>query len=279
MHADEPARVAAGAARLLAEARRERAVLERQLAGVQHLAGVDVRQLHLGRGDEVQALGGVEQVFLELRQLAGAGERLGVGHGRAPPFLVAARRVRVGHEVDEGALQAGAQAAQQDEAAGGQLHRALEVDDAQLGAQVPVRLHLEAFGDEVARRAPTAHFGVVVLVVAHRRGVGRHVRRGQQQLAQGLVGRFALGADGGNLVVDGAHALLGGLGLVFLPGGHHGADGFRRGVALGLQSLFLRDGGAARLVELGEARGIPRSVAVLHRLGDGFLVIANEFDV
>ena len=75
VHADDAARVASGAARLFAEARRERAVLERQLAGVEHLAGVDVGELHLGRGNEVQALGGVEQVFLELRQLARARER------------------------------------------------------------------------------------------------------------------------------------------------------------------------------------------------------------
>ena len=142
-----------------------------------------------------------------------------------------------------------------------------------------MRLHLEALGGEVARRAPAAHFGVVVLVVAHRRGIGRHVRRAQQHLAQGLVGRFAIFADDGQLVVDGAHALLGGFGLVLLAGGHHLADRLRRGVALGLQRLLLRDGGAAGLIELGEARRIPRSMAVLHRLGDGFLVVADELDV
>lgn len=31
---------------------------------------MQIRQLHLGRGDEVEALGGVEEILLELRQLA-----------------------------------------------------------------------------------------------------------------------------------------------------------------------------------------------------------------
>ena len=72
---------------------------------------------------------------------------------------------------------------------------------------------------------------------------------------------------------------LGGFGLGFLAGGHHLADGLRRGVALGLQRLLLRDGGAGAPRQAGEARRVPRSVAVLHRLGDGFLVVADEFDV
>ncbi len=101
-------------------------------------------------GMRIEALTGFEQVVLELRQLARAGERFGVGHGRAPPFLVAARGVRVGHEVDEGALQACGLAAQQDEAALSQLHATLGLEHVQVGAQVPVRLHLDALGGEIA---------------------------------------------------------------------------------------------------------------------------------
>ena len=88
-----------------------------------------------------------------------------------------------------------------------------------------MRLHLESLGGEIARRAPAAHLGVVVLALAHGRGVGGHVRRAQQELAQGLVGRFAILADNDQLVVDGAHALLGSLRLVLLSLRHHLADG------------------------------------------------------
>ena len=257
MHADKAARIATGAAGLLAEARGVRAVVKRQVGCLEHLAGVDVGQLHLGRGDQVEALTGFEQVVLELGQLAGAGQRVGVGHGRAPPLGVAAAGVRVGHEVDDGALQACGLAAQQDEAAGSQLHGTLGLEHVQVGAQVPVRLHLDALGLEVARGAPAAHLGVVVLVIAHGGGVGRHVRRAQQDVVQLGIGGLALGGDGGQLVVDLADALLGGLGLVLLAGGHHLADALGRGVALGLQSLLLGDGGTTGFVKFGEARRVP----------------------
>lgn len=71
------------------------------------------------------------------------------------------------------------------------------------------------------------------------------------------IGGLALGGDGGQLVVDLADALLGGLGLVLLAGGHHLTDALGRGVALGLQSLLLGDGGAAGFVKFGEARRVP----------------------
>ena len=58
VHTDEAARVATGAAGLLAEARGERAVVKRQVRGLEHLARVDVGQLHLGRGDQIEALTG-----------------------------------------------------------------------------------------------------------------------------------------------------------------------------------------------------------------------------
>ena len=80
----------------------------------------------------------------------------------------------------------------------------------------------------------------------------------QQDVVQGSESAASrLAADGGQLVVDRADALLGGLGLVLLAGGHHLADALGRGVALGLQSLLLGDGGTTGFVKFGEARRVP----------------------
>ena len=71
------------------------------------------------------------------------------------------------------------------------------------------------------------------------------------------VGGFALCGHLGQLVVDLAHALLGGLSLFLVAGGHHLADAFGRGVALSLQGLFLGDGGTTGFIKFGEARRVP----------------------
>ena len=50
-------------------------------------------------------------------------------------------------------------------------------------------------------------------------------------------------------------------------------------MALLLQRLDLGNGGAACLIELGEERAVPRGVAILHRLGNFLLMIADVTDV
>ena len=100
--ADHPARVAAGRARLGAEARRVRRVEERQLFGGQDLVAVQVRDRNLRRRDEVVALAGLEEVGVELRQLPGAEERVGVGEKRRQDLAVALLvDVHVEKELDE----------------------------------------------------------------------------------------------------------------------------------------------------------------------------------
>ena len=86
VHADDAARIAAGAARLLAEARRVGAVANGQLRVVEDLVCVQVGEHDLGRGNEVEPLGGLEEVLLELGQLTGAGEGLLVGERGNPPL-------------------------------------------------------------------------------------------------------------------------------------------------------------------------------------------------
>ena len=65
-----------------------------------------------------------------------------------------------------------------------------------------------------------------------------------------------------NLLVDGAHGLLGGLGLT-----------------RGLELLDLGDDGTALVVELKELLAIPRRLAVSHGDIDGIGVLANELDI
>ena len=240
---------------------------------------MQVRQLHLGRGNEVEALGGMEEILLELRQLARARERGGVGKRRHPPLLVAAGGVLIQHEGDERALEAGAGTTEHVEAALSQLHATLEIDDVQGRAQIPVGLRLEALGGEIAGRAPAAHLGVVVLVLAHRRGGVHHVRNGEHERVHGGLGLGAGIAQGGKLLVDLAHRLLGGVGFVGLALAHERADLFRQLVALGLQGLFLGDDLAALHIKGGELLRREGGVAVLHRFGDLVEVLAYVLDV
>ena len=71
----------------------------------------------------------------------------------------------------------------------------------------------------------------------------------QHEVGELGVDGLALRGDLVELLVDGADAFLGGLGLFLLAFAHHLADGLRRGVALLLQRFFLHDGGATVLVE------------------------------
>ena len=80
-------------------------------------------------------------------------------------------RVQVEHESDQGALQAGAGAAQHVEARAGELDAALEVDDAERLAELPVRSRRET---ELASRARGPHHDVLRLVRSD-----RYVRFGQ----------------------------------------------------------------------------------------------------
>ncbi len=114
--------------------------------------------------------------------------------------------VHVEHEIDERALQLRAQAPVQGEARAGDLGGALEIQDAQFRAQVPVRLGLEI---ELRRLAHAPHFHVVVGVSAHRHGFVRHIGDAGQQFAELLVQRLSPVRRGRrSLRRHGAHLLL-----------------------------------------------------------------------
>ena len=100
-----------------------------------------------------------------------------------------------------------------------------------------------------------------------------------QDLVQLAVHFLALRGRRGKLLVDLAHALLRGLGLVLLALAHERADLLGERVALCLQGFLFGDGGFARRVKLGETVLVPTGVARLHGGGDGILVLANETKV
>ena len=90
------------------------------------------------------------EIVGELGQLPRAVDRGGLDHEGQVLLAVALADVQVEHPGDQRALQARARAAQNVEARAGQLGAALEVDDAQSRAEVPVRLGCEV---EFARLA------------------------------------------------------------------------------------------------------------------------------
>ncbi|MNG94387.1 hypothetical protein D3C79_533980 [compost metagenome] len=220
-----------------AEARRVGNQLERQLLGIEDLARDQVGQRHFGSRDQVEVglafAADLEQVFLELRQLAGALQGRGLHQVRGVVLLVAVLAgVQVDHELRQGAVQAGDRAAQHGKACARQLGGGFEVQATADFAKGDVVLDFKIEG---LRRAPTTHFDVVVFA-----GTDRHA--GVRQVGDGQQDAIQLGLNGVQLSLAGSqfvgHALdvrhqrgdvfALGLGL---------ADGLGTGVTLGLQLL------------------------------------------
>jgi hypothetical protein len=136
---DQPAHVLAVRAGFAAEARRVSGVGDRKRSAVEDLVGVQVRDRDLRRGDQVEwaaiffrALAvRFEQIRLELRQLPGAAQRLGLDQDRRVDLAVSVLfRVQIEHEADDRPLEPGGRAIQHGKARSGELGGALEIDDA-----------------------------------------------------------------------------------------------------------------------------------------------------
>ena len=95
--------------------------------------------------------------------------------------------MQVQHEVNDRALQSGAHALVNSEPGAGDLGCALEVEDVQIFADVPVGFHLEAL---FSRGAPLAQLDIIAVVYAFLYVFIRCVRHVQQSVAQSL---FCLG--------------------------------------------------------------------------------------
>ena len=150
---------------------------------------MQVDQGHLPGRDEVARVRlDVEEVLLELRELAAADQAVPLHQERRQHLGVAVLPgVKVEHEGGERPLQARAQPHVGHEARAGQLGAALEVENPELGADVPV---VPGFEVEAGRFADDPLDPVGRLVGAHRnRLVGdvRHLEFGLRQLPFGLL--------------------------------------------------------------------------------------------
>ena len=114
---------------LAAEARGEARVAQRQVAGVDDLAGVQRRERHLARADEEQlVLRERVDLLLGVGQEARAEERLLADEHRRDDRLEAVAAQQLEHPAHERELEEDEVAAQVREARAGQLRRLLHVD-------------------------------------------------------------------------------------------------------------------------------------------------------
>ena len=132
---------------------------------------------------------------------------------------------------------------------------------------------------ELTRGAPAATLDVLVLILAVRGGLTRDVGQMGHEIGQiGLNLSTTLGKTV-DFLVDLAHGLLGGFGLVLLALLHQGADLLGLGVARSLELLNFDDDLTTLIIHLKELLTVPRSLAIGHGLVDSVGILSNEFDI
>src|ERR1019366_6760557 len=205
--ADDAANVAAVAAGLAAETRRVGAELDGQLLRLQRLVAINIGDRDFGGRDQPEiGVLALEQVFGEFGKLAGAVEAGGIHQEGGQHFGVAVfPGMHVEEKVYKCALQPGAQAPVEREARAGDLAGAREIEDTELGTEVPMCLGLEV---ELRWLANSADFHVVVGGTAHRDGFVRDIGDAGEQFLELLVDGLHLFIERGDLLRDGAHFLL-----------------------------------------------------------------------
>ena len=271
---DQAARVLAGGTGFGTEAGRGGTVGAGQVGLVQHLTGVDVGQGHLGGGDEVVVPGGhLEEVFLELGQLARAGHGGAVDHeGRTDFDVVLVLHMLVQEEVDQGAVQTGGPAHVQGKAAAGQTGGALEIQGG--AAQLPVLTDLEI---ELARRAPAEHFHVLGLVLAHGHAGVRDVGHPHEPVFHsglGFGGLHVQGLDAGRQGAQFFHH-VGGVPTLTLDLGHLAGGG----VLLLFQAFHFGQQRTTAAVQFEELIYFQRRLPVGQGLGQHFGLFLHQFEV
>jgi hypothetical protein len=185
----------------------------------------------------------------ELWQVAGAEEGTGVDQAGGKDFdVVVLAGVEVEHEVGQGALEACAGAELQDEAGARDLGGALEIEDAELFADLPVRLGREVEGGDFA---PGLLADVVVLGGAGGDGVVGKVGEGLEEFAETEVG---IGRTGFELVSffleeGGLCSNESNVAAFALDAAELGGEG----IALGLEGLSFGDGRAPFCIERGKS--------------------------
>ncbi len=238
--------------------------------GLQGFVAVDVGDGDFGGGNQPEILAlALEQVFLELGQLAGAEQAAGVHHEGRQHFGVAVLAgVHVEHEVDERALQFGPQVPVEREAGAGDFGGALQVEDAQILAQVPVRLGFEI---ELGRLRPTRRTSTLSRSdwptgTDSWGTLGMPARSCWNSSSSGLL----LIVQPGDLGFPGAHLVLQGRRVAARLAQR--ADLRALGVHPRLELLGLRDGRAAAPVEFAE-------LVEIGRVGAGSQTLRNAVEV
>ncbi len=182
-------------------------------------------------------------------------------------------RVRVEHELSDGAVQMGDGAAHERKARARELRRGVEVE-AERSADVDMILHREI---EDARRAPAAHFDVFGFVLADRGGGMGKIRNAQKHRVQLRADLVELGfkrrETGRNF-----RSLLHGFGGV-LAGLLQAADFLRNRVAFGLQLFGLGLNGLAARFKFIEFGFRENEIAGLETGRDFGEILAQKRDV
>ena len=114
-----------------------------------------------------------EQVIFELGKLAGTEKTGGIDQERRQDFGIAVLLgVHLQKETDQSAFEAGAQAAINGEAGGGDLGGSFHIENVERRAQVPVRLRLKI---KFPRFTPTMNLDVLIRTAARRNRCMRDV--------------------------------------------------------------------------------------------------------
>ncbi len=216
-----------------------------------------------------------EQVFLELGQLAGTEHAVRIDQVRHIDFGVAMLGgMGIQHELRQRAVQPGDAAFHERKAAAGDPYGGLEIEPAELFAELDVVLDRKV---EAPRRAPAQNFDIARFITAHRhalvRQVGDHRDEGVVALLerrQGILVRLQLVADAGHL---GHHRRD----ILALALQH--ADLLRQAVSFRLQVL----GADLQVLALGlqrlEGGGVERRAARGEAFGDQGEVGAQQLNV
>ena len=250
---------------------------ERQRFRGHDLLAHQVGDRHLGGRDEVERLLAAyrEQILLELRQLPGADQRLGLHQVRHVHLGVAMlARMQVQHELRQGPVQARHLRAHHHEAGARDARRGLEVEPREPLADLHVIARLER---EVARFAPAPHLEVGALVVP----VGD---RGVQQIRQPELPLFELGLHGSKRRFRRAEARSESLAfgdqrahVLAAPFSH--ADRLGVDVALGAQPIHLHLPGLALLLQGPERRDVERIAAPREIARHGLRIGAQQLRI
>ncbi len=214
-----------------------------KIGRVQDFVAKKIGDRNFGRGREPEiGVLDLEQIVLELGKLPGAEQAGRVDQERRQHFGIAVlARVNVQHEVDQRAFQPGADAPIDGKPRAGDFGGALQIQNLQLGPEIPMRLGLKI---ELARLAPAADFDVVVRALAHRHGFVRNIRNAGHQIAESFIDGLGFFIQGSNAIADLADLLLDRGGV--LPGFLELPDFDALGVLLRLQLSRLRVSAARR---------------------------------